>query len=147
LTQQDSQPGDRALILVVERDGHVRALEKYFLEEAGFAVEFAEDGRAALERAVAVCPRILISEILVPKMDGLSVCRAIKADPRTRSISVLVFSILAAEERALEAGADAFLRKPLNQDRLVDSVRQLLLMHHRRGARAGLDLGSDGERS
>ena len=62
-------------------------------------------------------------------MDGLSVCRAIKADPRTRSISVLVFSIRATEERALEAGADAFLRKPLNQDRLVDSVRQLLSMH------------------
>ena len=142
MKQQGSQPGDRALILVVERDAHVQALEKYFLEEAGFTVEIAEDGRAALDRAVAVCPRILISEILVPKMDGLSVCRAIKADPRTRSISVLIFSILAAEERALEAGADAFLRKPLNQDRLVDSVRQLLLMHDGAGGRRALGLGS-----
>ena len=61
LTEGDPQAGARALILVVERDGHVRALEKYFLEEAGFAVEFADDGRSALDRAVAVCPRILIS--------------------------------------------------------------------------------------
>jgi CheY-like chemotaxis protein len=124
-----SQERGRALILVVERDTQVRALEQYFLEEAGFAVEFSEDGRAAVERALEVQPRILISEILVPKMDGLSVCRALKADPRTRSISVLIFSILAAEERAREAGADAFLRKPLNEERLVDSVRQLLRLH------------------
>jgi DNA-binding response OmpR family regulator len=123
------QNGCRALILVVERDLHVRALEKYFLEEAGFDVDLVDDGRAALERARAIGPRILISEILVPKLDGLSVCRALKADPLTRSINVLIFSILAAEERAREAGADAFLRKPLNQDRLVDSVRELLRLH------------------
>ena len=117
----------RALILVVERDPHVRALERYFLEEAGFAVEFADDGRSALERARRSPPEILICEILVPVLDGLSVCRALKSDPATRSIAVLIFSILAAEERAIEAGADAYLRKPLNDARLVDSVRQLLL--------------------
>jgi two-component system alkaline phosphatase synthesis response regulator PhoP len=128
----EDQNEGRALILVVERDLHVRALEKYFLEEAGFAVELVEDGQAALERARQVCPRILISEILVPKLDGLSVCRALKADARTRSIDVLIFSILAAEERAREAGADAYLRKPLNQDRLIDSVRELLRLHAHR---------------
>jgi two-component system response regulator MprA len=116
----------RALILVVERDPHVRALERYFLEEAGFAVEFAADGRAALDRARESNPAILISEILVPGLDGLSVCRALKSDFRTRGIAVLIFSILAAEERAFEAGADAFLRKPLNEARLVQSVQRLL---------------------
>ena len=121
--------GRRALILVVERDPHVRALERYFLEEAGFTVDFVADGRAALERARASDAAILVSEILVPGLDGLSVCRALKADPETRDITVLIFSILAAEERALEAGADAFLRKPLNETKLVDSVRQLLRQH------------------
>jgi CheY-like chemotaxis protein len=116
----------RALILVVERDPNVRELEAYFLEEAGFSVEFAEDGVSALARACELRPDILITEILVPKLDGLALCRKLKAEPATRSIAVLVFSILMAAGRAREAGADAFLRKPLVESRLVDTVRELM---------------------
>jgi DNA-binding response OmpR family regulator len=116
----------RALLLVIERDPHVCDLEKYFLEEAGFAVEFAGDGLAALERAREIQPRIVITEILVPKLDGLALCRRLKEDPATQHIAVLVFSILMAAERAREAGADALLRKPLAETRLVDTVRALL---------------------
>jgi two-component system response regulator MprA len=119
-------PNGRAIILVVERDPHVRALQEYFLDEAGFAVEFAPDGVAALEMARAVAPYIIITEILVPKLDGLALCRAVKKDPALRGTAVLVFSILAAESRAREAGADAFLMKPLADRRLVDTVRTLL---------------------
>ena len=119
----------KALILVIERDPHVRALERYFLESAGFELEFVDDGLSALARAREMRPHILISEILVPGMDGLSVCRAIKADEATRSIVVLIFSILSAEERACEAGADAFLRKPLNDTLLVHTVEALLARH------------------
>jgi CheY-like chemotaxis protein len=115
-----------ALILVVERDPHVRELERYFLEEAGYAVEFAEDGLAALEQARVLQPHILITEILVPRLDGLALCRRIKRDPATRRIAVLVFSILLAEGRAKEAGADSFLRKPLAERRLVETVRELI---------------------
>lgn len=60
------------------------------------------------------------------KKDGLSVCRALKADPATRDIRVLVFSILAAEDRALQAGADVFLRKPLDDAELIRTVQSLL---------------------
>ena len=115
-----------AVILVVERDPHVRELERYFLQEAGFAVDFAEDGLMALEQAKAVQPHILITEILVPRLDGLSLCRRIKADPVSRDIKVLIFSILLAEARAREAGADSFLRKPLAERRLVETVRALI---------------------
>lgn len=115
-----------ALILVVERDPHVRELEKYFLEEAGYQVEFAEDGLAALDRAKELRPQILITEILVPLLDGLALCRRIKEDPETQSIAVLIFSILLAEGRAREAGADSFLRKPLAESRLVETVQQLI---------------------
>ena len=113
-------------MLVVERDPHVRELEAFFLNEAGFSVQFAEDGAAALERARAEMPAIIVTEILVPKMDGLALCRAIKSDPKLEHIAVLVFSILAASSRAKEAGADAFLLKPLAEHRLVDTVRELL---------------------
>lgn len=116
----------RAIVLVVERDPHVRELEAYFLEEAGCVVEFTEDGPAALERARRLRPDIVITEVLVPKLDGLALCRALKEDPETRGIMVLVFSILAAGTRAQEAGADAFLMKPLAEHRLVDTVRELM---------------------
>ena len=115
-----------ALILVVERDPHVRELEAFFLKEAGFAVEFADDGAMALERARKLRPHMVITEILVPRLDGLALCRQLKADPETQGIMVLIFSILTASGRAREAGADAFLRKPLAEQRLVDTVRQLM---------------------
>jgi len=125
-----SGPGGRAIILVVERDPHIRDLESYFLNEAGFAVEFASDGVAALEQAQKLRPDIIISEVLVPKLDGLALCRTVKRDPNLRGTVVLIFSILAVQARAREAGADAFLMKPLAEKRLVDTVRQLLAIRH-----------------
>lgn len=117
---------EKVLILVVERDPHIKKLEQFFLEQAGYRVEFADDGAEGLERARALLPRILVTEILLPRLDGLKVCRALKSDPATKGIAVLVFSVLAAEDRALEAGADAFLRKPLDDTRMVDTVTTLL---------------------
>lgn len=121
-----SRASGRALILVVERDPHIRDLEAYFLNEAGFSVEFAADGIAALERARVLRPEIIITEVLVPKLDGLALCRTVKQDPELKHTVVVVFSILAVQSRAREAGADAFLMKPLAEKRLVDTVRQLL---------------------
>ena len=124
-TPNSSQNG-KAIILVVDRDPHVRELEAHFLHEAGYAVEFEQKGDSALEQARKIHPDIIITEILIPMLDGLALCRQLKADPRTRDIAVLVFSILAAVGRAKEAGADAFLLKPLAEHTLVDTVRQLL---------------------
>lgn len=115
-----------ALVLVVERDPHVRELEAFFLNEAGYSVDFAVDGVSALEMARERKPAIVVTEIMVPKLDGLALCRAIKQDASLASTVVLVFSILAAHGRARDAGADAFLIKPLAERRLVDTVRDLL---------------------
>lgn len=112
--------------MVVERDPHVRELEAYFLREAGFTVEFAEDGRSALDLVRELRPALVITEILVPGLDGLSVCRRIKEASELAATRVLVFSILAASGRAREAGADAFLLKPLAERSLVGTVRALL---------------------
>ena len=124
----------RAIILVVERDPQVRELESYFLNEAGFAVEFAADGLAALKLAQDIRPHIMITEVLVPKMDGLALCRAVKKDEKLSHTVVLIFSILAVQSRAKDAGADAFLMKPLGERRLVETVRELLKL---RDAEAG----------
>lgn len=126
MTEIRDSPEGRAIIVVVERDPHVRELEAYFLNEAGFEVEFADDGPSALALAREIRPRLVITEILVPRLDGLALCRKLKDDDATRDIMVLIFSILAASTRAREAGADAFLMKPLAERRLVETVRQLV---------------------
>lgn len=133
MTETDGKTRQGVLILVVERDPHVRELEAYFLNEAGYSVEFTDNGESALVRARELRPAIVITEVLVPRLDGLSLCRRLKQDPETKDIMVLIFSILAARTRAREAGADAFLMKPLAEHRLVDTVRELLA----RGAPAG----------
>ena len=129
MTDRQSSSEGRAIVLVVERDPHVRELEAFFLNEAGYAVEFTEDGPAALARARELKPELVITEVLVPKLDGLALCRELKSDPATSGIMVLIFSILAATTRAREAGADAFLMKPLAERRLVETVRELIARH------------------
>jgi CheY-like chemotaxis protein len=119
-------PSARALILCVERDPHIRELEAYFLDQAGFVVHFVEDGAQALELARSLKPAIIITEILVPRLDGLALCQHLKTTPETRHIPIVVCSVLAAEARAREAGAEAFLRKPLAQNRLVQVAHELL---------------------
>ena len=124
----------RALILVVERNPAVQRLERFFLEQAGYEVEFANDGVQALALAQKLVPRIMVTELLVPRMDGLTLCRALRADPRTSPIRILVFSHLHAEDRAVEAGADAFMIKPLDEERLIDIVSKLLQLSGEKAA-------------
>lgn len=122
---QTKDPKARA-ILIVERDQNVRKLQALFLERVGFTVEFSDDGLDALERALAAPPSLIITEILIPTLDGLSLCRRLRNDPRTHEVPVIVFSILAAGQRASEAGATAFLRKPLVDSIFVAAVQDLI---------------------
>src|SRR6476661_3363062 len=123
-----NKPGQKALILVVERNPIVQRLERFFLEQAGFSVEFSEDGLIALARAQELKPRIVVTEILVPKLDGLSLCRQLKSSAETKDIVVMIFSHLQADDRAREAGADAFLLKPLDEELLITTLEKLLAM-------------------
>jgi two-component system alkaline phosphatase synthesis response regulator PhoP len=122
---QRESAGNR-LVLIAERDKHVRELESYFLVGAGFAVEFADDGQAALAQARLVGPALVITEILLPKIDGLTLCRHLREDPSTRDVPVIVFSILAAGARAREAGASAFLRKPFIESQFLATVDEVI---------------------
>jgi len=128
-TTESSSVHQRALILVVERNPIVQHLERYFLEQAGYTVEFASDGTYALERARELRPRIVVTEIMVPALDGLSLCRILKSEPETAHTRVLIFSHLHAEDRAREVGADAFLLKPLSEELLIETVERLIASH------------------
>jgi CheY-like chemotaxis protein len=117
----------RPVILIVERDRNVRELQLFFLDNAGFAVEFADDGQCALERVRLDPPALLITEILIPKIDGLTLCRLIRSEPATGDVPVMVFSILAAGARATDAGAAAFLRKPLVESTFLAAINGVMM--------------------
>ena len=136
---QRSHP-EPCMVLIAERDKSVRELQQYFLGQAGFTVEFVDDGAAALHHATNHPPALIITEILIPTLDGLALCRKLREDPTTRDIPVIVFSILAAAPRAEEAGATAFLRKPLVESIFVAKVRELI------SAQAHESRRSDGSR-
>jgi CheY-like chemotaxis protein len=114
------------MVLIAERDKSVRDLQAYFLTKAGFTVEFVDDGQAALTQARLTLPTLIIAEILLPKIDGLTLCRELRDDPTTSAIPVLLFSILAAAARAEEAGASAFLRKPLIGSVFLETIEGVI---------------------
>jgi CheY-like chemotaxis protein len=133
----------RALILVVERNPVVQRLERFFLEQAGYTVEFASDGQSALERARELRPNIVVTEIMVPVLDGLSLCRILKSEPETAHARVLIFSHLHAEDRAREVGADAFLLKPFSEERLIETVEKLIASALAKPSGKGKDTSND----
>lgn len=115
------------MILIVERDRTVRELQSFFLNRAGFVVEFADDGQCALDRVRRDPPTLLITEILIPKIDGLTLCRLVRNDAAIERVPVIVFSILAAAARADDAGAAAFLRKPLVESTFLAAINRVMM--------------------
>jgi CheY-like chemotaxis protein len=114
----------RARVVVVETDRQVRRIVQQFVGDT-YLLEFHDDGSSALDRVRSEVPSLVITEILVPRLDGLTLCRSLKTDPATAHVPILVYSMLAAEERARQSGADAFLEKPLEKRRLVARLREL----------------------
>ena len=137
MTPATWQSNGRRSILIAERDERVRDLQRFFLEKAGFNVEFAADGRAAFERAVETIPDLIVTEILITPVDGLTLCRQLRDNPTTNDIPVVVFSILSAASRAAEAGAQVFLRKPIVESTFIGAVECLMAAQPTRKADHG----------
>jgi two-component system, chemotaxis family, sensor kinase CheA len=123
-------PPRPATVLVVEDSVTIRTLEKDVLESAGFRVEVAGDGLAGWEMLAAGEWDLVVSDIDMPRLDGIELTRRIRASPRLRHLPVvLVTSHESREhrERGALAGADAYLVKgALDQDHLIDTIRRLL---------------------
>jgi CheY-like chemotaxis protein len=115
-------------IVVVERDVHVRRLVLHFIGSA-YLVEFLDDGYTALDRVRKAPPAALVAEILIPRLDGLALCRLVKGDSSTARVPVLLLSVLAASERAKQAGANAFVAKPLEKQLFVSSLLGIMERH------------------
>jgi two-component system chemotaxis sensor kinase CheA len=126
-----AQPGAGAgrRVLVVEDSITSRLLLKHILEGAGFAVETAVDGLEALSRLRQRRFDALVSDVEMPHMDGLALTEAVRANPDTAELPVILVTSLqmpAERERGLHAGADAYLTKgAFDQDQLLATLRRL----------------------
>jgi len=130
-TQERTPTDETRVVLVAERDSRTRGLEEHFLSGPGVLVHSVADGQSALDAARRLAPAVVVTEILIPKLDGLALCRRLKARGDAPPPSVVVVSVLAAGARAREAGADAFLLKPISEGRLVAAVHGLLAASER----------------
>ena len=109
----ESVAGAKGLMQIIPRYHHAK-LERYGGEQA------------VLDRVQVRVPALVVTEIMIPKVDGLTLCRRLREDPLTRHVPVVVFSILAAAARADDAGATAFLRKPLVEAVFVTTIRDAI---------------------
>lgn len=123
-------PGRAGVVLNVNDSDASRYVVSRMLERAGFAVAEACTGRHALEQARARHPAVIVLDIKLPDVDGLEVCRQLKADPLTRAIKILHTSAIHVgtdhKVQSLECGADGYLSHPFEHEELVATVRSLM---------------------
>jgi two-component system cell cycle response regulator DivK len=121
-------------VLLVEDQEDNRVLARKLLERAGFTVTEAVDGRQALEQAAAVRPDLILLDISLPLVDGLTVARTLRASPDLKHLLVVALTAHAMEgdrAKALEAGCDDFMTKPIEVPQFIPTIRRIL---ERRGA-------------
>ncbi len=119
------------LVLIVEDDPETRQFYAHALERHGFRTEQAHNGRQALEKAREDTPDLVLADIALPGMDGIELCRELRADVCTRAIRVIAitgYDDRHYPDRARSAGADQVLTKPCDAERLVAEARRLLMV-------------------
>jgi CheY-like chemotaxis protein len=111
-------------VLIADDDALVRELLGAVLEAGQFELVFAEDGLSALDAVKTSRPDCVILDLMMPGMDGLSVCEAIRKDPEISDVRVVMLTAnaLAARGAWREAGVDALLTKPFGALDLMDAI-------------------------
>src|SRR5438445_11847811 len=118
-----------ARILVVEDDQDIAQLVGRYLDKAGFTTEIVASGRDALTTIGARPPDLVVLDLMLPQIDGLEICRAVRANRNVSAIPIIMLTARAEESDrivGLELGADDYLAKPFSPNELVARVRALL---------------------
>jgi len=116
----------RPTVLVVEDDSSNRALLTALLERAGYRAVTASDGPSGLAAALEIAPDLVLLDVGLPGMDGLEICRRLRADPRTVTLPVVLLTGRTSVDdvvAGLDAGADDFLAKPFHEAELLARLR------------------------
>ncbi len=119
---------DKKKILIVDDEPNVRRLVHTILSK-DFTVLEAEDGRQAIDIAGTQKPDLILMDMLMPRMDGLTACYTIKNDPTTKSIPVLMLTAIGFElnvKLSQQMGADAYMTKPFTSQDLLDKIAEFL---------------------
>jgi len=116
--------------IVIVEDSLTQAEKlRYTLEEQGFQVLHARNGQEALHLISTDKPAIVISDIIMPEMDGFELCKRIKSEPATKATPVILLTVLSDPRdviRSLECGADNFITKPYDEENLLSRIQYLL---------------------
>jgi len=126
-------------ILVVDDEKNIRELVKFNLKSRGYKVIEAADGEEALNLVKTSAPALIILDLMLPKIDGLEVCRILKGNPLTKRLPIIMLTALGDEIDkivGLELGADDYITKPFSPRELVARVRAVIRrVENREGAR------------
>ncbi len=116
-------------ILVVDDEPALREVIGQMLEIGGFAVQQAADGEEALDKIDEDPPDAVILDVMMPHMDGITLCKTLRADAETANLPILMVSGKTQKEAVVEglaAGANKYLCKPVSYDELVGSLNEVL---------------------
>ena len=124
---------DRGRVLIVDDDRKILDLLVDLLELEGYEVLTAPDGAEAIDLALSLNPNIVVSDVVMPVVGGLELCRRLKQEPRTANVPVLLISGLITSDDAgidgLNAGADDYLDLPFRNEELLVKVARLVERH------------------
>jgi DNA-binding response OmpR family regulator len=121
-------------ILVAEDDPDIGSLLEHYLRKAGFTATIVTSGREVMPQLKREPPDLVVLDLMLPGLDGLQVCKAIRADANTAGIPVIMLTAKAEESDrivGLELGADDYITKPFSPNEVVARVRALLRRAHR----------------
>lgn len=127
--------GGKKKILLVEDNEDVRSFLKEQLEEEGYDVLDAPDGEAGEKVAIDENPDLIVSDIMMPKVDGIELCRRIKTNVQTSHIPIVLLTARTADDikiSSYEVGADSYIAKPFNFELLLVRIRKLIEQQEKR---------------
>ncbi len=116
-------------IIVVDDEPHIRDMLTLLLELNGFAVSTAVDGLDGWDKITQCLPDAVVLDVMMPEMDGLTLCRKLRANPQTAHLPVIMLSgktQFGAEAEGLAAGADFYMWKPMKTAELVANLNTVL---------------------
>ena len=125
----EAGPARTQVILAADDDEDILELVAFRLERSGYTVVRAHDGEQALQVARETLPDLIVLDVMMPKMDGYEVTRALRADEATRRIPVILLTARVQDgdvQRGFDAGADDYVRKPFSPQELRSRVQAIL---------------------